>query len=79
MALRFMTKENRPYLIKGDLLAGLQTYQEDPAPIFPLQNSPGTFSGTYTETFNVTARPGAGRPTVEFGHFTRVQQNRKLF
>ncbi len=56
VALRFMTKENRPYLIKGDLLAGLQTYQEDPAPIFPLQNTPGTFSGTNTQTFNVTAR-----------------------
>jgi tetratricopeptide (TPR) repeat protein len=56
VALRFMTKENRPYLIKGDLLAGLQSYQEDSAPIFPLQNSPGTFSGTYTQTFNVTAR-----------------------
>ena len=72
MALRFVTKENRPYLIKGDLLAGLQSYQEDSAAIFPLQNSPGTFSGTYTQTFNVTARL-AGlvlvAPTVELRHF----------
>ncbi len=56
VALRFMTKEARPYLVKGDVTVGLQTYKEDSAPIFPLENSVAIYPQTSTETFVATAR-----------------------
>jgi cellulose synthase operon protein C len=56
VALRFMTKEARPYLIRGDVGVGLQTYKENSAPIFPLENSAAMYPETTTETFVATAR-----------------------
>jgi Cellulose synthase operon protein C C-terminus (BCSC_C) len=56
VALRILTKENRPYLLKGDLLVGLQSYREDSAPIFPLGNSAANYAGTSTKTFVATTK-----------------------
>jgi hypothetical protein len=56
VALRFLTKEDRPYLLKGDLLVGLQSYREDSAPIFPLENSAANYAGTSTKTFVATTK-----------------------
>jgi hypothetical protein len=38
-----MTKEARNYLLKGEILAGLQTYEQDSAPIFPLSKSVASY------------------------------------
>jgi cellulose synthase operon protein C len=55
-ALRFMTKEARNFLLKGEVLAGLQKYQQNSAPIFPLNNSGASYPGSTTSTFIATAR-----------------------
>jgi hypothetical protein len=41
VAFRFLTKEARSYLLKGEVLAGLQTYKQDAAPDLPAR----TFGG----------------------------------
>ena len=51
-----MTKEARNYLLKGEILAGLQTYEQDSAPIFPLSNSVASYPGSTASTFIATAR-----------------------
>lgn len=56
VAFRFMTKEARNYLLKGEVLAGLQTYEQDSAPIFPLSNSVASYPGSTASTFIATAR-----------------------
>jgi cellulose synthase operon protein C len=56
VAFRFLTKEARSYLIKGEVLAGLQTYKQDSAPIFPLELSVASYPGTSANTFIATAR-----------------------
>jgi cellulose synthase operon protein C len=56
VALRFLTKEARSYLLKGEVLAGLQTYEQDSAPIFPLNNSVASYPGSTASTFIATAR-----------------------
>jgi cellulose synthase operon protein C len=56
VAFRFLTKEARSYLIKGEVLAGLQTYKQDSAPIFPLEPSVASYPGTSANTFIATAR-----------------------
>ncbi len=56
LSTRFLTKEGRPYLLKGDFSFGLQSYKEAVTPIFPLVNSAASFQGTQAETFITTAR-----------------------
>jgi hypothetical protein len=55
MALRFMTKEARPYLVKGNLSLGLQSYKEDSSPIFPLGNTTSIYTGKSNQTFIAAA------------------------
>jgi hypothetical protein len=50
-----MTKEARPYLVKGNLALGLQSYRESSSPIFPLDNTTGTYSGKSNQTFVAAA------------------------
>ena len=39
LGIQFITKEGQNYLLRGWATLGWQTYRQDAAPVFPLENS----------------------------------------